>query len=69
MIPGHAVSALISVLGYSVMPRETSLQPNSASARARPIDRDIADLDGDDPGGIPKLPDLRLSGMERERAR
>ena len=56
---GHAVSALMSVVRDCALLQETMLQWMSASATARPIDREIGDLDEDILGGTPLLRYLR----------
>lgn len=49
----HAVSALMSVMRDCAMLQETMLQWMTASATARPIDREMGDLDKDILGGTP----------------
>ncbi len=56
---GHAVSALMSVMRDCAMLQETMLQWMSASPTARPIDRELGDLDRDVLGPEPLLCYLR----------
>jgi hypothetical protein len=56
---GHAVSALMSVMRDCAMLQETMLQWMSASATARPIDRELGDLTKDLLGGAPLVSYLR----------
>lgn len=56
---GHAVTALLSVMRDCAMLQETMLQWMSASATARPIDRELGDLGKDVLGGTPLLRYLR----------
>jgi predicted acylesterase/phospholipase RssA len=55
----HAVTALISVMRDCALLQETMLQWMSASATARPIDRELGDLGHDILGGTPLLRYLR----------
>jgi hypothetical protein len=55
----HAVSALMSVMRDCAMLQETMLQWMSASPTARPIDRELGDLDKDLLGGTPLVSYLR----------
>lgn len=55
----HAVTALMSVMRDCAMQQEAMLQWMSASATARPIDRELGDLDDDVLGSTPLLTYLR----------
>lgn len=66
----HAVSALMSMMRDCAMLQETMLQWISASATARPIDRELGSLDHDVLGGTPLLRYLRYDvdlGLENIR--
>ena len=67
---GHAVSALMSVMRDCAMLQETMLQWMSASPTARPIDRELGDLDRDVLGPEPLLCYLRYDvDLSRESIR
>lgn len=67
---GHAVTALMSVMRDCAMLQETMLQWMSASATARPIDRELGNLGQDILGGTPLLRYLRYDvDLSRENIR